>query len=271
MFLGIDIGNTHMTFGLHDGKTWHGTWRWATRTDATEDEYGLRLVHLFEHLNLNPAQLQGIGLVSVVPTVTRILALACHEYLGCAPFMLTHNTDFGLTVDYNLKQLGLDRLANAVATFEIYGGPTCIVDIGTAITVDAVSSDGRFLGGVIAPGLDMAAEALHGRTAQLPLLRFEHLPPSLDPKTIPRLGHNTAEAMQVGLLHGFAGLIQALVSQVCQALQEYEANLDHPPQAASPRVIATGGWAVKFARWLNFQTHPYLTLDGVRLLWQRHR
>lgn len=270
MFLAIDIGNTHTTFGLYRQGTWQHTWRWSTRREATEDELGLALVHTFHHRHLEPRRLKGIGVVSVVPTLTRIVALACQRYLGHEPFVLTRSTSFGLEFDYDLGQLGLDRIANAVAAFHFYGGPTCVVDIGTAITVDAVSRDGRFLGGIIVPGLDMATEALHSRTAQLPLLRFEHLPPMLDPRDIPLLGHTTAQAMQVGLLRGFAGMMQTLVQDVCQALKAYEEQRTGTRQV-SPKVVATGGWAVKFARWLGFRLHPHLTLDGVRLLWERQQ
>ncbi len=269
MFLAMDIGNTHITFGLYHQGEWRHTWRWSTRREATEDELGLALVHMFRHRELDPQDLEGIGLVSVVPTLTRIVALACQRYLGREPFVLSRDTPFGLAFDYDLGQLGLDRVANAVAAFHFYGGPTCVVDIGTAITVDAVTHDGRFLGGVIAPGLDMAAEALHGRTAQLPLLRFEHLPPVLDPEGIPLLGHTTTQAMQVGLLHGFAGMMQTLVRGVCRALETYSAKAG--AARTSPHVVATGGWAGKFARWLGFQLHPHLTLDGVRVLWERQR
>ncbi len=270
MFLAIDIGNTHLTFGLYYQGAWRHTWRWPTRQEATEDELGLALMHIFQYRNLDPHHLEGIGVVSVVPTLTRIVALACMRYLDHEPFVLTREVPFGLKFDYDLHQLGLDRIANAVATFRFYGGPTCVVDMGTAITVDAVSSDGRFLGGVIAPGLDMAAEALHGRTAQLPLLRFEHLPPVLAPQDIPLLGHTTAQAMQVGLLRGFAGMMQTLVQDVCRALEAYEEG-HTDTQRRAPHVVATGGWAVKFARWLGFRHHPHLTLDGVRLLWERRQ
>ncbi len=274
MFLALDIGNSHITLGLRpmqpaapSVRPWSVTWRWQTQ-NRTEDEFGLALLETLRYLGVEPAQLHGVGLVSVVPDLTPVLEEACRQYLDRPVFVVRHEEAplwQRVTLLYDdPRRLGLDRVANAEAALALFGGPVCIVDMGTAITVDAVSHDGAFLGGAIAPGLDMALDMLHQRTAQLPRLRFHHLPPTLSSEDIPVLGTSTEAGIRAGLLHGYAGLLRGLIDEVKRALQA------RSPE--TPQVVATGGWASKFEVWLGFDhVVPHLTLEGVYLLWKRWR
>jgi len=269
MFLGIDVGNSHITLGLHDGEQWVRIWRWATRAEATADEYGLRLRHWLAHFDVDPNRLEGVGIVSVVPALTAVLETAVLHYLPAGVFVFrrvpSHWRLTRLELDYSREQIGLDRVANAVAAFQRYRhkGHVCVVDMGSAITVDAVALTGRFLGGTIAPGVDMMLEALRARTAVLPRLRFAS-EEALTPDRVPTLGHTTEEAIRAGVLHGLAGMVARLVEHARQALQA-ETN-------ASVFVVGTGGWMLTLRRWMPVDAvDEDLTLEGVRILWRRWR
>lgn len=269
MFLGIDVGNSHITLGLHDGQRWIQIWRWATRLEATADEYGLRLQHWLAHFGVDPDRLKGVGIVSVVPPLTPVLEAAALNYLPPPVFVfrrvpqhwaLTH-----LDLDYNLAQIGLDRVANAVAAYLRYRekGHVCVVDMGSAITVDAVALTGRFLGGAIAPGVDMMLEALRTRTAVLPRLRLV-TGEDLTPDRVSAIGHTTEEAILGGVLHGLAGMVTRLVEHVKAALQDM--------YRAPVYVVGTGGWMLTLQRWMPVDAvDADLTLEGVRILWMRWR
>ncbi len=265
-FLGIDIGNSHITLGLHDGQAWRGHWRWSTQVHATADEYGLRLRLMLAQLGLAPHHLVGVGLVSVVPALTPVLQQACEAYLGRPAWVLTRETDVGLAFEYDRQQLGLDRVANAVAAYALVADAVCVVDMGTAITVDAIDRQGRFLGGVIAPGPGLVTDVLAARTAQLPPTTLEDVD---TPDGLTWLPRSTRDALRSGLVHGLVGMVQHLVQGVREALHRHERERD--PEAPAPRVLATGGWAARFAPWLGLEWHPYLTLEGVRRVWLRHR
>ncbi len=265
MFLALDVGNSHITLGLYDRGAWTHVWRWTTAVETTADEYGVKLAQWFRYLNVPPQALQGAGMVSVVPTLTENLAQALRRYLDVDPFVLqrtdAHRDLLRMEVQYNWQQIGLDRVVNAVAALYHYAqdAPLCVVDIGTAVTIDVVLPEGRFLGGVIAPGPGTMLRGLHTGTAVLPYVQLE-----VNEATAPLspLAQNTQEAIRGGVLFALAGLLRYTVHQVAAYFRRV------------PFVVATGGWSQSLADWLlaeNLVSHvdPHLTLEGVRLLWAR--
>jgi type III pantothenate kinase len=250
MLLTIDIGNTNLTLGLYDGEKLGPRWRLATVHDRMPDEYGLQIVGLLQHSGNAPADLHGICLASVVPPLTGKIVEACTVYLGQAPLVVDAGVKTGVRVRYeDPKAVGADRIVDAAAVQKLYGGPACVVDFGTGTTFDAVSAEGDYLGGAIAPGIGIAAEALFTRTAKLPRVDLVR-PPSA-------IGRNTVHAMQSGLLFGYVGLVEGMVAR-------FRAELG--PQM---KVIATGGLAEIVARETDVLQiiAPWLTLDGLRIIW----
>lgn len=251
MLLVLDLGNTNLTVGLHNGEQWNACWRLQTEAERTLDEYGLQLVALLERAACPPSALEGICLASVVPALTTRLQQACEAYLGQPPLVVTTDLKTGLRIGYeDPRQVGVDRLADAVATYHIYGGPACIIDFGTATTFNALTADGEYLGGAITVGVKLAAESLFTRTARLPRVELEW-PPSV-------IGRNTVHAMQAGLLFGYLALVEGMVARFRQEL------------GPTMRVIATGGLAEQIASHTTVidQIAPWLTLDGLRILWE---
>ncbi len=254
MLLVLDLGNTHLTIGLHDGRQWKASWRLQTEAERTSDEYGLQLAALLERASCPPEMLEGICLASVVPALTAALEQACTTYLGQAPLLVSAGLKTGLRLGYeDPLQLGVDRLADAVAAYHLYGGPACVIDFGTATTFNALTAEGEYLGGAIAPGLNLVAEALWRRAARLPRVELEW-PPSI-------LGRNTVQAMQAGLLFGYLALVEGMVARYRQEL------------GPTMKVIATGGLAGQIASHTDVldQVAPWLTLDGLRILWEMNR
>jgi type III pantothenate kinase len=195
MFLAIDIGNTNITLGLYTGDTLGPRWRLATDHNRMPDEYGILLLHLFQHAGHGPADVDAIALASVVPPLTSVFAQACRQYLGQEALIVDAGVKTGVRVRYDdPRQVGADRVADAAAVRKLYGGPACIVDFGTGTTFDAVSAEGDYLGGAIAPGIGIASEALFQRTAKLPRVDLVRPPAAI--------GRNTVHALQSGLLFG---------------------------------------------------------------------
>lgn len=255
MLLAIDIGNTNLTLGVFQGDLLVHGWRLSTDRSRMPDEYGLQLVGLLDHASLRAENLEGVVMASVVPPLTGRLVAGVHDYLSQDPLLITSDLDTGvlLRVDQPAS-VGADRVANAVAVRELFGGPACVVDFGTATTFDALDAQGNYLGGAIAPGIGIAADALVASTAQLPRVELE-APPSV-------IGRNTVSAMQAGIVYGYAGLVEGLVARFREELGD------------GMQVIATGGLAQFVADQTNVVQHvaPWLTLDGLRILWGRqHR
>ena len=255
MLLAIDIGNTNLTLGVFQGDLLVHGWRLSTDRSRMPDEYGLQLVGLLDHASLRAENLEGVVMASVVPPLTGRLVAGVHDYLSQDPLLITSGLDTGvlLRVDQPAS-VGADRVANAVAVRELFGGPACVVDFGTATTFDALDAQGNYLGGAIAPGIGIAADALVASTAQLPRVELE-APPSV-------IGRNTVSAMQAGIVYGYAGLVEGLVARFREELGD------------GMQVIATGGLAQFVADQTNVVQHvaPWLTLDGLRILWGRqHR
>ena len=258
MLLVLDIGNTNITVGVWDGNTLRAHWRFSSQRERTSDELGALLKTSFDLANLTFAQINGVAICSVVPPLTPIAVESSTRYFVCAPFVVDKNTDFGLVNDYNPPEaVGADRLVNAIAAREKFCSSCLIVDFGTATTVDAVSFDGHYLGGAIAPGLGIASDALYKAAAKLP--RVELIAPPI------ALARDTTSSMQSGLVFGYAGLVKELVERCTRDMQA------HLAEDRVLVVIATGGLAEIIAPFVPAIGHiePNLTLDGLRILWQR--
>jgi type III pantothenate kinase len=251
MLLTIDIGNTNLTLGLYEARNLGARWRLATDHERMPDEYGLQILGLLSHGGCSPSQLHGICMASVVPPLTSRIIQACKLYLNQDPLLVDHQTKTGINILYeDPKAVGSDRIVDAVAVKEFYGGPACVVDFGTATTFDAIDSEGQYLGGAIAPGIGIAAEALVQHTAKLPRVDLQK-PPSV-------IGRNTIHAMQSGLLFGYVAMVEGMVERMRVEL------------GPTMKVIATGGLAEIVAHETSVIQilAPWLTLDGLRIIWE---
>ena len=251
MLLTIDLGNTNLTLGLYNGAKLGAHWRLATDHARMPDEYGLQFLGLLEHAGHTPKSLTGICLASVVPPLTGRVAQACREYLKREPLMVDAGVKTGIKIRYeDPKAVGADRVADAVAVMHLYGGPACIVDFGTATTFNALTRDGEYLGGAITAGVNLAAEALFARAAKLPRIDLQR-PPSV-------IGRNTVHAMQSGLLFGYVSMLEGMVTRFRVELGD------------DMKVIATGGLAETIAKESAVvdAIAPWLTLDGLRIIWE---
>ena len=254
MLLAVDTGNTHTVLGLFEGEALRANWRIATRKDETADELGALLRALFAAEGLTPASVDGVIVSSVVPDWNPILAATAratfsHDALFVAPGVKT-----GLPILYeNPHEVGADRIVNAVAAVHRFGAPVLVLDFGTATTFDVVGPKGEYLGGVIAPGLGISAEALFTRAARLMRVDIKR------PARI--IGKTTEESVQAGLFHGYVALVEGVVKKL-----RLELGVEAP-------VVATGGLATVFEDELTFLTavDPHLTLLGLRLIWDKNR
>jgi type III pantothenate kinase len=250
VLLTIDIGNTNLTLGLYDGEMLGPRWRLATDYEKMPDEYGLQLAGLLVHANLNAKEISGICLASVVPPLTGKVLQACRQYLGQEPLVVDAGVKTGVRVRYeDPRAVGADRIADAAAVQRLYGGPACVVDFGTATTFDGISKEGDYLGGAIAPGINIASEALFLRTAKLPRVDLQRPPTAI--------GRNTVHAMQSGLLFGYVALVEGMVDRFRNEL------------GPEMKVIATGGLAEVIAAETKVLqiVAPWLTLEGLRIIW----
>ena len=251
MLLAIDIGNTNITLGLYQGETLGPRWRLATAHERMPDEYGLQLIGLFNHAGIKTSDVTAIAMASVVPPLTGVWAQACKTYLNSDPLIVEAGVKTGVRVRYDdPKQVGADRICDAAAVQQLYGGPACIVDLGTGTTFDAITENGDYLGGAIAPGIGIAAEALFQRAAKLPRVDLVR-PPSA-------IGKNTVHSMQSGLLFGYVGLVEGMVAR-------FRAEL-----GPNMKVIGTGGLAELIARETSVIEiiAPWLTLEGLRMIYK---
>jgi type III pantothenate kinase len=255
MLLTIDIGNTNITLGLYEGEELSSAWRLATVHERMPDEYGLQLLGLMEQAGCAIDQITASALASVVPPLTGTFLQACDKYLHQKPLVVDAGVKTGLRIRYEDPKhaLGADRVVDAVAVQHHYGVPACVVDFGTATTFDAISADGEYLGGAIAPGIGIAAEALFQRTAKLPRVELQR-PPSA-------IGSNTVRAIQSGLIFGYVGLVEGMVERFRKELGD------------DMRVIGTGGLAELIASETDVIQYlaPWLTLEGLRLVWEMNQ
>jgi type III pantothenate kinase len=251
MLLTVDIGNTNITLGIYETDTIGPRWRLATVHERMPDEYGLQVLGLLSHADLGPGDLTGICIASVVPPLTGVFVEASQKYLGFEPLVLDAGVKTGVRIRYeDPRAVGADRIADAAAVQHLYGGPACVVDFGTATTFDGISAEGDYLGGAIAPGINIGAEALFLRTAKLPRVDLQRPPAAI--------GRNTVHSMQSGLLFGYVSLVEGMVQRFRQEL------------GPEMKVIATGGLARLIARETSVLEiiAPWLTLDGLRIIWE---
>ena len=255
MLFTIDIGNTNITFGLYDKQqTLKYHCRIKTDHGRLADEYGIIILGLMRHEGLDFRQIRGVAIASVVPPLTPVFDEMIERYIRQKPLVVGAGVKTGVQIRYDSpRDVGADRIVDAAATFNMYGGPACIVDFGTATTFDAISEKGEYLGGAIAPGVGIAAEALFSRTSKLPRVDLVRPPRAI--------GSNTVNAIQSGMIFGYVGLVEGMVAR-------FKAELgDHM------RVIGTGGLAQTIAQETDVieVVNPWLTLEGLRLIWEMNQ
>ncbi|AMM91269.1 type III pantothenate kinase [Peribacillus simplex] len=254
MIFVLDVGNTNTVLGVYDEDILKYHWRIETSRHKTEDEYGMVIKSLLQHEGLSFDQFDGIIISSVVPPIMFALERMCKKYFGIKPLIVGPGIKTGLNIKYeNPREVGADRIVNAVAGIQEYGSPLIIVDFGTATTYCYINEDKQYMGGAIAPGINISTEALYSKAAKLPRIEISR------PEGI--IGKNTVSAMQAGILFGYVGQVEGIVNRI-----KAQSNLE-------PTVIATGGLATLIA---NESTvidvvEPFLTLKGLQLIYKRNR
>lgn len=254
MLLAIDIGNTDLMIGLFDKSKLKHHWRLASDATRTSDEYGLLILDLLRLYRISIAKISGICIASVVPPVSSKVENACSIYLHQRPFVISHTVKLGIKIAYDdPSAVGVDRICDAVASYRLYGGPACIIDFGTATTFNALTDNGIYLGGAITAGIGLAAEALFQRTSKLTRVDI-HVPPSV-------IGKNTTHAMQSGLVFGYVDMVEGMVKRFSKELGK------------DMKVIGTGGLVEIVAAQTKIITivNPWLTIDGIRHIWEMNQ
>jgi type III pantothenate kinase len=258
MLLAIDVGNTNVTIGVFDGTRLVQNWRLAALRERTADELGIFITRLLEQAKIEVSAISGIAIASVVPPLTRPMEEMCERYFGRTA-LLADATKAGMPVRYSpVTDVGADRIVNAVAAWEKYGhrngAPLIVVDFGTGTTFDIISHDGEYLGGIICPGIGISAEALFQRAARLPRVEVRK-PPSV-------IGQTTLHAIQSGLFFGYVEMVDGLIRRIRAEL----------PGGSDATVIGTGGLVEVIAEESRAiqEIEPDLTLDGLRLIWDRN-
>jgi len=245
----VDVGNTNIVLGVYRDDDLTGSWRLATSRDRTADEYGILCRQLVGDLKLHHAI---VG--SVVPPLNGVIAEMIRDYFGVEPLFVEPGVKTGIAIHVdNPQEVGADRITNCVAAFEAHGGPTVIVDFGTATTFDIVTANAEYIGGVIAPGLNISAEALFARASRLPRIDIRR-PPSV-------IGSNTVVNMQSGIYYGYLGLVDGILARIKREIPGIK------------RVVATGGLAGLFEEDSEYidEIDPELTLKGLKLIHDRNR
>ena len=261
MLLAIDVGNTQTVVGVygHDGDLsqadggLNGPWRLSTVHTRTEDELGVLIGGLLASAKCPFSRIDGVAISSGVPVVTSSLRHMVKKSLNLEPIVVGPGVKTGLAIRYdNPREVGADRIANGAAVFDLYGGPSIVVDFGTATTLDVISGEGEYLGGVISPGVEISLEALVGKAAALSTVELT------EPRSV--IGKNTGESIRSGVLYGYAAQIDGLCERVVKEIGECT-------------VVATGGLAGMIAPHTKVvdEVEPWLTLHGLRLIWQKNQ
>jgi len=254
MLLVIDIGNTNTSLGVYDGDKLVAHWRLTTARARTVDEWGVHARNLFALAGQDCKSIDAIAIASVVPPLNFTLKQMAERYFDLTPLFIDDTVDTGLTILYEPpSDVGADRIVDAVAAIHKHGAPCIVVDFGTATTFDAINSRGEYLGGVITPGISISSDALFQRAAKLPRVEIKR------PENV--IGSTTVEAMQSGLYHGYAGLVDGILRKMIDEL------------GGAPKVIATGGLAPLIAKGSQFiqEVDETLTLEGMRLVYERQK
>ncbi len=254
MLLAVDIGNTHITVGLFQSKTLKHTWRLNTNRHYTSDELGVHFLSLLATRNLDAAKLKGVCMASVVPSLDEPFRAMSRTYLRQTPLIITTRSSLGVKNLYkNPDEVGADRLVNAVAVYALYRKAAIVVDFGTATTLDCVTEKGEYLGGAICPGMELAGEWLATHTAKLPRVTFQSAPSRA-------IGKTTKESLQSGLFWGYIALVEGLLHRLTLEMK------------GKPLILVTGGLSPVIGPHLTASPKivPDLTLEGLRILWERN-
>ena len=255
MILTLDIGNTNIKTALFEGGEMAHYWRISTSLSKTSDEYGILLMNMFAHEGVKPEEVEGIVISSVVPTINFTIEHMCQNYFHMQPMMVAPGIKTGINIKYeNPRELGSDRIANAVAAYAQYGGPCIFIDFGTATTFGVVDENGSFLGGSIFPGIKVASEALVSGTAKLSRFAIEK------PESV--IGRTTLTNLQSGMYYGYVGLVKHIVQKMKQELGRQDAI-----------VVATGGMALLISEESKVidKLDGLLTLKGLRMIYERNK
>lgn len=254
MLLLIDVGNTNIVMGIYDADELKFSWRLGTKVARTSDEYGLQVDSILRHFGVDVDDIEDVVIASVVPSIQHTLKTMCSRYIGKEPIIIGEGTKTGMKIKYdNPKEVGADRIVNAVGGIEKYGAPCIIVDIGTAISFDVVNRNGEYIGGAIAPGIGISSDALFSRTSKLPKVELE----------APRspIGKNTIEAMQSGIVYGFIGLVDNIIAEILKEMKFKKEEV---------KIVATGGYAQLIASKSNYveEYNFDLTLQGMKRIYE---
>lgn len=257
MLLVIDAGNTNTVIGVFQEDKLTLNWRISSDRNKTADEYGLVLSQLMWQNDIKKDQIKDIIMSSVVPHMTDTLPMTFEKHFAKTPIQIGPGIKTGMNIKYdNPKEVGADRIVNGVAAYEKYGGPAIVIDLGTAISFDVIDKDGNYIGGAIAPGIQISSDALFSRASKLPRVELQK------PKNV--VGKNTIEGMQSGIYYGFIGMIDRLVEELARDLAD---RIDQI------KVIATGGFSelvMEDSKYIQV-LDPTLTLDGLKLIYDRNR
>ncbi|WP_454193180.1 type III pantothenate kinase [Paenibacillus sp. Marseille-Q7038] len=254
MILVVDVGNSNIVLGIYKHRELLHHFRISTSRQSTVDEYGILTHSFFQMSGISTSEIEGIIISSVVPPLVNVLEEMCIKYVGKKPLIVGPGIKTGLNLRYeNPREVGADRIVNAVAAIEQFNCPLVVVDFGTATTFDCIDGEGNYLGGAIVPGIGISTEALYQRASKLPRIELEK------PKKV--IGRNTIHAMQAGIIFGYAGQVDGIVERIKEEMQ------------ATPKVIATGGLAELIAsetRTIEVVS-PMLTLEGLRIIYERNK